>query len=1027
MRPEANAQRLLSVTRAKAKMYEFDVPLEEHIALPQRPELLFSLAVGLLGDAAATIAADEAVVPREETTAQALLFAATYFESYIESRLNGEVSADFSVLGAAAYYLADNPGSAVVVARGMEPPPVTLGSGLALLVYRLILSNYEPIGQTVYGTNPDRVLAAMSSYLSGVDGPDDALAVIGGVRERAYMDGDGRELLYADIAAAIVRKKIENSARAILPESSSLPLDSWLQALGRDGFPRELWPSQRRICAAGVLEGDSAVIQMPTSAGKTRATELILRSGFLSDRASLAVIVCPFRSLCHDIRGDMARAFAGENVVLNEATDSFQQDLDVEDLWQTRTILIVTPEKLLYLLRRTPELAQHIGLVIYDEGHQFDSGARGVTYELLLTSLKLSLAEETQIVLISAVIANARNIAGWLISDEAAVIDGAGLMPTARRVAFASWQTQLGRLEYVSPLDPDDIEFFVPRVIDRVTLRLQPRERTPRYFPQTEDGSSIGLYLGLKLAANGSVAVFCGRKDTAVKVCETAVDLFQRTDAFTAPVDESDPEEVEKLAALFAQHIGEDAPAARAATLGIFPHHASVPTGLRLAVEFGMKTGDLRFVVCTSTLAQGVNLPIRYLIVTGVYQGGDRMLVRDFHNLIGRAGRAGMHTEGSIIFADTKVFDKRRQVRERWRWRTAKELLDPANSEPSSSSISAIFQPFEFGQPTKTLSLNIDLLHTLVFDDEAAVDATVTQAVTDNPGLDARRFRRYVQDRVQIVHGIASFLLAHLDFAGEGLAERAVNLAKNTLAHYLANDTQRAQIETVFRTVAERLLAGAATEEMRATLRRSPLAPTTVNTLKAWFEANRAVLTEALGAGTLLASISDVVLQYNHSATITALSDRSVMPQVIEKWVSGATFEAIFQLLLDGNIRIGGNNRYPTVEDAVAICESGLGYEGAMILATIADLAQADKGELPGALAFLQRQFKCGLPSPAALGFFEAGFADRVVAQSLAEAFPDVVDRQTARITARNAPDQLSEVIGQYPAYFRSVLNELLT
>jgi hypothetical protein len=255
MRPEANAQRLLSVTRAKAKMYEFDVPLEEHIALPQRPELLFSLAVGLLGDAAATIAAGDRVVAREETTDQALLFAATYFESYIESRLNGEVSADFSVLGAAAYYLADNPGSAVVVARGMVPPPVALGSGLALLVYRLIRSNYDAIGATVYGSDPDRVLAAMSSYLSGVDSADDALAIIGGVRQRAYMDGDGRELLYADIAAAIVRRKIDNSARAILPDASDLPLDRWLPALGRPAFPRELWPSQRRICAAGVLRG----------------------------------------------------------------------------------------------------------------------------------------------------------------------------------------------------------------------------------------------------------------------------------------------------------------------------------------------------------------------------------------------------------------------------------------------------------------------------------------------------------------------------------------------------------------------------------------------------------------------------------------------------------------------------------------------------------------------------------------------------------------------------------------------------
>ncbi|MET4841521.1 helicase [Bradyrhizobium japonicum] len=1027
MRPEATARRLLSVTRSKAKMYEFEVPLDAHIALPQRPELLFSLAVGLLGDAAAAIAAGDTVIGREQTTDESLGFAATFFEAYVDSRLDGTIEAEFHLLGAAAYYLANNPGSAMVVARGAEVPPVTLGSGLALLVHRLLVSDYTPIGHTAYGTYPDAVLNALAAYIAGTGNADDAVNEILGMREEAYHTGDGRELLYADVAAALVRKKIANAARTVLPAASGLPLQTWLPALQRAAFPRELWPSQQRVCAAGVLQGTSAVIQMPTSAGKTRATELILRSGFLSDRASLAVIVCPFRSLCHDIRGDMARAFAGENVALNEATDSFQEDLTIEALWTQRTILIVTPEKLLYLLRRTPELAQHIGLVIYDEGHQFDSGGRGVTYELLLTSLKLLLAEDTQVVLISAVIANARSIAGWLIGDESRIVDGAGLMPTARRVAFASWQAQLGRLEYVSPLDPDDTEFFVPRVIERVALRKLGRETRDRYFPTAEDGSSVGLYLGLKLVSKGSVAVFCGRKDTAVTICAVAVDLFQRTAEFTKPLESSDPDEVAKLAALFAAHIGASAPSTKAAEVGIFPHHASVPHGLRLSVEFSMKTSRIRFVVCTSTLAQGVNLPIRYLIVTGVYQGGDRILVRDFHNLIGRAGRAGMHTEGSILFADTKVFDKRRQVRERWRWRTAKELLDFANSEPSSSSISAIFDPFEYGQPTRTITLDLNLLYNLLFDDENTVELYVTQIVAANPAVDASRFRRYLKGRAQIVHGIASFLLAHLDFAGEGLAERAVNLARNTLAHYLADEAQRTQIEAVFQAIAERLLQGAATEELRATLRRSPLAPTTINTLKAWLESHRATLIQSISAGTLPAAVSAVVLQYNRSNTITSLSDQTVMPLVIESWISGASFENIFQLLIERNVRIGGNNRYPTVEDAVAICESGLGYEGAMILATIADLAEDDESELPEVLALSQRQMKCGLYSLAALGFFEAGFADRVVAQTLAEVFPNVVDRQSARLTARNAPAQLREVIAQYPAYFTSVLEELLT
>jgi hypothetical protein len=293
MRPEATARRLLSVTRAKAKMYEYDVPLEEHIALPQRPELLFSLAVGLLGDAAAAIAVDDTVVGREQTTDETLGFAATYFEAYIDSRLDRSIEVDFYLLGAAAYYLANNPGSAMVVARGAQAPPVALGSGLALLVYRLLLSDYSAIGHTAYGAFPDAVLYAVAAYMAGSGSAEDAVNEIVGIREEAYHTGDGRELLYADIATALVRKKIANAARTILPPASDLALEIWLPALQRPAFPRELWPSQQRICAAGVLQGTSAVIQMPTSAGKTRATELILRSGFLSGRASLEYTTYP--------------------------------------------------------------------------------------------------------------------------------------------------------------------------------------------------------------------------------------------------------------------------------------------------------------------------------------------------------------------------------------------------------------------------------------------------------------------------------------------------------------------------------------------------------------------------------------------------------------------------------------------------------------------------------------------------------------------------------------------------------------
>ena len=107
--------------------------------------------------------------------------------------------------------------------------------------------------------------------------------------------------------------------------------------------------------------------------------------------------------------------------------------------------------------------------------------------------------------------------------------------------------------------------------------------------------------------------------------------------------------------------LGARAYATRAAGLGIFAHHADTPHGIRLAIQHAMKEGLTKFVVCTSTLAQGVNFPLKYRIVTSTSQGRDQILVRDFHNLIGRAGRAGMHTEGSVIFSSPSILASSRQ------------------------------------------------------------------------------------------------------------------------------------------------------------------------------------------------------------------------------------------------------------------------------------------------------------------------------------------------------------------------------
>lgn len=514
------------------------------------------------------------------------------------------------------------------------------------------------------------------------------------LRQTAYISGSARDVLLADAICAIVRKRIANSVWTCLPAYTGISTDVWREALAKQTFIREFWPAQRILGEQGVLRGSSAIVQMPTSAGKTRAVELIVRSSFLSERSTLAVIVAPFRALCSEIHNSLRRQFAGERVRVNQLSDVIQNDFEAQEFLTDRQVLIVTPEKLNYVLRQEPWLARHIGLVVYDEGHLFDDPSRGVLYELLLSSLKAHMPDEVQSVLISAVITNTAELNTWLTGGRGQVVSGPELLPTQRTLAFASWTNSLGRLQFIDPnnLTPDG-GFFVPRVLSQHQLQLRPRERKVRLFPRRDSETDIALYLALKLSSNGCVAIFTGRKDSASKLCEDLVEAYERSLPLDPPSTYSDQDEIQRLIHIHRANYGSDAPATAAASLGVFMHHGNTPQGIRLSIEYALQRGLARCVVCTSTLAQGVNLPLRYLIVSGVRQGPDPIRTRDFHNLIGRAGRAGIHTEGSIIFADPRIYDLRNAQGENWRWTEALQLLDPANSESCSSHLFSLFEP----------------------------------------------------------------------------------------------------------------------------------------------------------------------------------------------------------------------------------------------------------------------------------------------------------------------------------------------
>lgn len=1044
MRPEQKSQQLLSVTRSKAKMLEYSIPEEHHIKIAQEPLKLFTLSIGLLGDLAASINREKSDSASLLELREKLLFSTNFFDSYQQSKLNETLDPYFLLLGSASYYLCNLPGSASLLANRLSEHSLDLDAeGLENLLLWLLQANLKPYLSNT--NNPfsiyiDGISREFVQFFKNGTGEENIINLGVRLREAVYKFGTPRQLLFGDIIGAVIRTKLENSTWKSLPLYSALPLAKWLPTLQKESFIKELWPAQHLLGKANVLKGKSAIVQMPTSAGKTKAIELILRSSFLSNRTTLAIIIAPFRALCHEIKNSLTEAFYNENIKVDELSDTPQTDFEIAELLGHQQILVITPEKLLYVLRHSPELGSIIGLLVFDEGHQFDNGIRGITYELLLTSLRSMITVEAQKVLISAVISNAEAVGKWL-NNEPNVVEGNTLSPTFKSIGFASWLDTLGRIEYVNIGNTEQGEFYVPRVIERLNLGKKGKEKTDRFFPE-KTGQDIALYLGLKLAHNGSIAIFCGTKSTAASICEKTVECIKRNIPLPIPLEFSNQEEVKRLYNLHVENIGVEAAASISAKHGIFTHHNNTPHGIRLSVEHAMRENLVRFVICTSTLAQGVNLPIRYLIITSVYQGMERIKVRDFHNLIGRAGRAGKHTEGSILFTDPIVYDKKLSKKENWRWKVVKELLDPTKSEECVSSLSKLIPLIIHNDRNKS---NDKKEHSLTWDILSFAEAHINgwnslnkiiieiEKTHKTEGFTVNVLRSQFQFFSTMLSSIEGFLLSNWDVTDNGLSEVEISdLAKQTLAYFLAEDKQQEQIQELFKLLAKNISTNITDINRRKAFGRTLYGINDAQAIEEWVQTHSKELI-SVNEDEFIKLIWSLFTQHIHNKTFNNFDKEDVLRTIAKQWILGAPFHELFKISESQECKLGKGNkpRKIKIENIIDICEGGFAYDGALIMNALCVFVATsdDQGnkELVKRLQFFQKRIKYGLPTETTIVLYELGFADRVICQDLAMSMNLSVTQKKDCIKAlKQYRDTALIVIKKYPHYFQERMNELL-
>jgi len=384
----------------------------------------------------------------------------------------------------------------------------------------------------------------------------------------------------------------------------------FLEGMG-EPEPQPFTPSDFQIAALNaVLERDTIVVA-PTGSGKTWIAEQAIAHFLAEGRRSW--YTTPLKALSNQKYDAFRELFGEENVGLltGERRENSQAP-----------IIVATTEVLRNLLyAASGEVAADF--IVLDEAHYLADPERGVTWEEVI----ILAPPESRFLLLSATIANADELAGWMKEvrgqEPALIWVDSKERPVPLRYGFLD---KFGRplpLKIVDLLPQKALKRLIWHSINPVDLvhRLRERNLLPAiiFLPRRRD-------------------------------CDEAVRMFRRYRM------EEGREEREAMFAQLAQQFPRlwEHPLARyLIEAGVAPHHAGHLTAWKIAVERMLRAGLVRAVFATTTLAAGLDVPARTVVLPTLRvrdEKGERTLTAlEFHQMTGRAGRRGKDKVGFVL------------------------------------------------------------------------------------------------------------------------------------------------------------------------------------------------------------------------------------------------------------------------------------------------------------------------------------------------------------------------------------------
>jgi ATP-dependent RNA helicase HelY len=417
-------------------------------------------------------------------------------------------------------------------------------------------------------------------------------------------------------------------------------------------LPFTLDDFQRRACQA-LENGHGVLVCAPTGAGKTVVGEFAVHLGLAA--GGKCFYTTPIKALSNQKHNDLVRRYGPEKIGLLTGDQSINGDADV---------VVMTTEVLRNMLYANSPALRGLSYVVMDEVHFLADRMRGAVWEEVI----LHLPDDVLLVSLSATVSNAEEFGGWIQTvrgDTTVVVDEHRPVPLWQHVMvgkrmfdlFDYRATAVAKSGRELLVDPELLRHIAhrreaDRLADWQPRRGRPGNRgRPTIYrpPSRPDVISMLDHEGL-LPAITFVFSRAGC-DAAVKQCLRSslrlttdgerVRIAEVIDRRTADLNEAD------LIVLDYHEWREGL------LRGLAAHHAGMLPTFRHTVEELFTAGLVKAVFATETLALGINMPARTVVLERLvkFNGEQHMPLTpgEYTQLTGRAGRRGIDVEGHAV------------------------------------------------------------------------------------------------------------------------------------------------------------------------------------------------------------------------------------------------------------------------------------------------------------------------------------------------------------------------------------------